>query len=143
MVSHLVNLTDEPTLCSPLQRVHLLLPQLQRPGGQRHPHDGAALLLPPGRGVPRGPRGDDGLPGGEGGPGPHVHLLQREVEALPEPGVRAEAHGRQAALQAQDRPGKCSTVPSLISICVSVLQFAATVEHSENVQFHRNLYLNV
>ena len=28
-------------------------------------------------------------------------------------------------------PGKCSTVPSLISICVSVLQFAATVEHSE------------
>ena len=27
--------------------------------------------------------------------------------------------------------GKCSTVPSLISVCVSVLQFAATVEHSE------------
>ena len=27
--------------------------------------------------------------------------------------------------------GKCSTVPSLISICVSGLQFAATVEHSE------------
>ena len=27
------------------------------------------------------------------------------------------------------RSGKCSTVLSLISICVSVLQFAATVEH--------------
>ena len=27
-------------------------------------------------------------------------------------------------------PGKCSTVTSLISICVSVLQFAATVVHS-------------
>ena len=66
MVSHLVNLTDEPTLCSPLQRVHLLLPQLQRPGGQRHPHDGAALLLPPGRRVPHGPRGHDDILGGEG-----------------------------------------------------------------------------
>ena len=27
--------------------------------------------------------------------------------------------------------GKCSTVPSLILICVSVLQFSASVEHSE------------
>ena len=27
--------------------------------------------------------------------------------------------------------GKCSTVLSLISICVSVLQFVTTVEHSE------------
>ena len=34
-----------------------------------------------------------------GGPGPHVPLLQREVEALPEPGICAETHGRQAALQ--------------------------------------------
>ena len=30
-------------------------------------------------------------------------LLQREVEALPGPGVGSEAHGGQAALQAQDR----------------------------------------
>ena len=31
----------------------------------------------------------------------------------------------------QPLPGTCSTVPSLISICVSGLQFAATVERSE------------
>ena len=31
----------------------------------------------------------------------------------------------------QPLPGTCSTVPSLISICVSVLQFSATVESSE------------
>ena len=34
--------------------------------------------------------------------------------------------------------GKCSTVPSLISICVSVLQFGTTVE-----QFHLNFHFNL
>ena len=43
----------------------------------------------------------------------------------------------------KDYPGKCSTVPSLISVCVSVLQFAAIVEHSENVQFHLNFHFNL
>ena len=47
-----------------------------------------------------------------------------------------DEHGHQAGgghrgaglhLPAQGLPGKCSTVTSRISICVSVLQFAATV----------------
>ena len=39
--------------------------------------------------------------------------------------------------------GKCSTVPSLISICVSVLLFAETVQRSQNVPFHLNLHFNL
>ena len=47
------------------------------------------------------------------------------------------AQGQRAVRDPHRPPGKWSTFPSLISICVSVLQFSATVEHS--VPFHINL----
>ena len=51
--------------------------------------------------------------------------------------VVRQSRGRGALLQfmvhrpERRLPGKCSTVSSLISICVTVVQLAATVEHSE------------
>ena len=82
---------------------------------------------------------------------PHVHRPRRDDggqgRALAEPEApRRQQAGRPPHLlrgaRGPDRlggevpgegrpPGKCSTVPSPISIRVSVLQFAATVEHSE------------
>ena len=43
----------------------------------------------------------------------------------------------------QSVQGSVASVPSLISICVSVLQFAATVERSKKVPFHLNLHFNL
>ena len=42
------------------------------------------------------------------------------------------------------RAGKCSTVPTLISICVSVLQFGVDTQKNarKNVPFHLNLHFN-
>ena len=42
-----------------------------------------------------------------------------------------------------EQTGKCSAVPSLISICISVFQFATTVENSGNVPVHLNLHFNL
>ena len=57
-----------------------------------------------------------------------LHRLNLDTcvwEAVETSGERPLALGRL-------RPGMCSTVPSVISSWVSVLQFAAPVEHSEN-----------
>ena len=51
---------------SAVEWVHVLLARLPRPGVQRGAHDGAPLLLPPRRGVPRRPRGYAGIPRREG-----------------------------------------------------------------------------
>ena len=40
-------------------------------------------------------------------------------------------------------PGKCSTVLSLVSICVSFSQFAELLNTQKNVPFNRNLHFNL
>ena len=71
------------------------------------------------------PPSDNPLPGASAVP---QHL--RGLRAGPEP-LGVEPAARAVRRRARRPPGKCSTVPSLISLCVSVLQFAATVDHSE------------
>ena len=64
------------------------------------------------------PRQDRGVPEGTRGKGKGAR------------GGGFNRRGRGRVQQEETSAGKCSTAPSLISICVSVLQFAAT-EHTE------------
>ena len=79
----------------------------------------------------RGPRRRARLPCAQGHrEGQHRQQERRELRVHPEEPL-------------VPRAGKCSTVPSLISICASLLQFAASVEHSEKCTFQLNLHFNI
>ena len=55
--------------------------------------------------------------------------LYKSSFPIPRDGGTVPAERMDVICQTGFRAGKCSTVLYLISICVSVLQFAATVEH--------------